>query len=784
MALIQTLVLLDCACCGNLSSLSPQLQLNQEFIRQVFEGVDRSESRRLHLPSRTGILPRKIRKELSREFLLMAFDMDDSLTRGGQPLSSLGAELLNEARCLSSLEAIAVVTAGPVRKVRPRVKSNLISKKTLDMFYIIAQNGGIARIVYSREKQEKEWTRQLFEEGSIYDEENEELLLPVIDLPEALGENGFKKFSYMINQIEEEFNLVTSKRRVARNRETMIAFVEPDAQGREKIKERVLHLLDENGLSELKDEDGNPLLKVAVSSIAVCVNLMDKRQGIRRLAKEIARKVNMTVKEVLRQTLVVGDSEIDVPMLNEVARAGGTALWVGYKPDDLLGLDKNVLIIEDYYGEEGTLAALEAHVDWLKKEVVHKAVDEIMAKKPPDSMATEEFQPGYLLIKDALPTGGDSKDGKIQQALAHLELAAPDEAKQRLVRSLLAILESYSKAEELTLLQFEGVANQLVKKYSENPNAYEAYKKHLDDSFLTIYPDLRNEIFRIQGKKNRLYQALMYAGIANLIDPSHPEVLKRIADDLGVSINLFRSEISKTDLMKLVKGIHEKIEKEKLLIGKEDFEKIYARIQESDDGSILYFLDNHGEIIIDQIAIEVLLDMGFTVKVVARSETVRDDVTADEARAILESNPNLQNYIKNKKLHFMTDGSYLMGADLTQSSKYPEFVKAWQEAIFYIAKGAGNFHTLFGQKLSIPGFHIRMMKESDNAYEKANKERRETIEMKSFYDMAFLYWNEDSQLQKQIQDIQEKELDEVKAFTTFEDRFEYLTDIKLVEEAI
>ena len=104
-------------------------------------------------------------------------------------------------------------------------------------------------------------------------------------------------------------------------------------------------------------------------------------------------------------------------------------------------------------------------------------------------MATEEFQPGYLLIKDALPIGGDSKGGKILQALAHLEFAAADEAKQRLSRSLLAILESYPKAEELTLLQFEGVANQLVKKYSENPNAYEAYKKRLDDSFLNMMPD-------------------------------------------------------------------------------------------------------------------------------------------------------------------------------------------------------------------------------------------------------------------------------------------------------
>ncbi|MCK4994000.1 MAG: hypothetical protein KAS13_02975, partial [Candidatus Omnitrophica bacterium] len=143
LVLIQVFLVLDIAWCGNLSFLSPQLQLNQKSICRIFGGIDSVDSRRSQMLSRSRILPQKVRRELEREFLLMAFDMDDSLTRGGQPLSPLGAELLEEERRLSSLKAIAVVTAGSVQKVRPRVKSNLISKKTLDMFYIISQNGGV-----------------------------------------------------------------------------------------------------------------------------------------------------------------------------------------------------------------------------------------------------------------------------------------------------------------------------------------------------------------------------------------------------------------------------------------------------------------------------------------------------------------------------------------------------------------------------------------------------------------------------------------------------------------
>ena len=89
----------------------------------------------------------------------------------------------------------------------------------------------------------------------------------------------------------------------------------------------------------------------------------------------------------------------------------------------------------------------------------------------------------------------------------------------------------------------------------------------------------------------------------------------------------------------------------------------------------------------------------------------------------------------------LTCGTYLLGVDLTQSYKYLEFQEAWENVSVYIAKGAGNFHTLLGQKLSLPGLDIRMMKGSLNAYKKVSEIKGIEISIKTYYDALFIFQN-------------------------------------------
>ncbi len=370
------------------------------------------------------------------------------------------------------------------------------------------------------------------------------------------------------------------------------------------------------------------------------------------------------------------------------------------------------------------------------KEIVDSYIEMIKLGEAPPWIA-ENYRPGYLLIKDALK-GGDSKKGKIKQAKEHLYKTTTDSLIRQRVEFLLAILEEHPQAEELTLLQFEGIAHCLVRDYSGDPNAYREYKSKLNSVYSEIYPDFRDKILAIADDKKRLETAMIYAGIANLIDPSHSEALKKTASDLGLEIDV-SGEISVDQLIKLVEEIYQNIEKEKYLIGEEDFEQFFNYIKKYPKGLLVYFLDNHGEIILDQLVIGDLLEAGHSVAVVARGEVIRDDVTVDEAKEIIGRNEHLKRYLDSGKLQIITDGSYLLGADLTQSSKHPEFLNAWKDAVAYIAKGAGNWHTLLGQQVSLPGLYIRMMKGSANAYARISQIKGESFIQRSSYELAFVH---------------------------------------------
>lgn len=91
----------------------------------------------------------------------------------------------------------------------------------------------------------------------------------------------------------------------------------------------------------------------------------------------------------------------------------------------------------------------------------------------------------------------------------------------------------------------------------------------------------------------------------------------RIATDFGLQIDLSRG-ISPDDLMKLLQGAMSKIRKEDLFIGEKELDEFLDMILSSPGDKILYFTDNHGELILDQILVEQLLAMGYQVAVVAK----------------------------------------------------------------------------------------------------------------------------------------------------------------------
>lgn len=104
----------------------------------------------------------------------------------------------------------------------------------------------------------------------------------------------------------------------------------------------------------------------------------------------------------------------------------------------------------------------------------------------------------------------------------------------------------------------------------------------------------------------------------------------------------------------------------------------------SDTDTILYLLDNSGEIVFDKLLIEELVRKGKKVKAVVKGSPVLNDVTIDDAYQT-----NL-----TELCEVVDNGSDAIGTILEWTS--PEFQSLFQAADLIISKGQGNFETIAG----------------------------------------------------------------------------------------
>ena len=77
----------------------------------------------------------------------------------------------------------------------------------------------------------------------------------------------------------------------------------------------------------------------------------------------------------------------------------------------------------------------------------------------------------------------------------------------------------------------------------------------------------------------------------------------------------------------------------------DDFEAFCDLLRENPGGSVLYFMDNAGEAIIDLLAAEVLLMRGHRVVLVG-SDPFVDDVTISEVRQLVYGSTTMANFAK------------------------------------------------------------------------------------------------------------------------------------------
>ena len=165
-----------------------------------------------------------------------------------------------------------------------------------------------------------------------------------------------------------------------------------------------------------------------------------------------------------------------------------------------------------------------------------------------------------------------------------------------------------------------------------------------------LYPELKEKVL---GSHDSLWTAARLAIAGNIID-------------FGIFTSI---DISKSvgDALKDT-------------IAVDDFDSFKKAVIETD--TILYLLDNSGEIVFDKLLIEELLRMGKKVKAVVKGSPVLNDVTMDDA---------CQSRL-TELCEVVDNGSDAIGTILEWTS--PKFRTHFQSADLIISKGQGNFETI------------------------------------------------------------------------------------------
>jgi uncharacterized protein with ATP-grasp and redox domains len=193
-----------------------------------------------------------------------------------------------------------------------------------------------------------------------------------------------------------------------------------------------------------------------------------------------------------------------------------------------------------------------------------------------------------------------------------------------------------------------------IKELLGNKDPYYNKKKLYDNKILEKYSYFGNEI---EGSANPLKKAVTLAIGGNIIDfsPKNNNIMDKSIE------SLLNQELTIDNVDMLI----------------EDLKKA---------SSILYLTDNAGEIVLDKLLIQKLIDYGIVEKdnitVAVKGEPIINDATMEEAKEI-----GLTDIVR-----VIGNGDCTPGTALRLTSK--EFNAVFNNAEVIISKGQGNFETL------------------------------------------------------------------------------------------
>jgi len=208
--------------------------------------------------------------------------------------------------------------------------------------------------------------------------------------------------------------------------------------------------------------------------------------------------------------------------------------------------------------------------------------------------------------------------------------------------------------------------DRIIKQISGNLDIYARKKRASNQVALDLFLSLENMVKKETSQEKRFRKACLVAIVGNIIEfdiPGH--------------------EVNFDELKQLVANA------EKDLAVDEIYE-IYEEARKANN--ILFLTDNAGEIVFDKLLIGELKEFGAKIIVVVKGGPILNDATLEDASTV--------------SIYEIADAVITTGADAVglplPEERSKEFVKAYKEADFVIAKGMGYAETLTEVELKQP----------------------------------------------------------------------------------
>ncbi|HDN83738.1 MAG TPA: DUF89 family protein, partial [Candidatus Altiarchaeales archaeon] len=240
--------------------------------------------------------------------------------------------------------------------------------------------------------------------------------------------------------------------------------------------------------------------------------------------------------------------------------------------------------------------------------------------------------------------------------------------------------------------EIEATCSEVIRAFLKNDDPLKELKDKVTEEVLGMLNKIEDKIFQ---QSDQLLAAVKVAiaanaiGFTQLMQANKKEKQERIdiESEINKVLNLSEEELK-------------------------DFDYSVLRSHLSRKGqNILYLLDNAGEIVGDLPFIKRLLQDGHRITLVTRAKPVSNDITREDVNKLIEKN-QIRKYFGDllNRINVISSGSPMMGTDLRFATE--EFISAWREADFIIAKGEGQWQTLYNQGLKRDVFFLIRVKNS------------------------------------------------------------------------